>query len=483
MSFEGLPRHIQDAFSQRGFTELTAVQQRVLDPALAGKDLRISSQTGSGKTAAVGILLAPLFAEAKSTGKPRALVICPTRELAQQVRSELSWVLAGGEGAETTRIGVVTGGTSMRDEMRTMSRGADLVVGTPGRLLDHLKRGTVVVEDIRAVVLDEADQMLDLGFREDLEAILEKLPKERQTHMMSATFSRPVLVLANRYQKNAVHLEATRLGAANVDIAHVAHLVKAEQRDDALVNLLLLAPDELTLVFVKTRIDATKVAHHLAKSGFSAAALHGDMEQRERTRVLDGFRQGQIKILVATDVAARGIDVLDITRVIQADLPGDPEALTHRSGRTGRAGKKGLNVMLVPMNAREQALRLLGRAKATVVWRPLPTADEIHASADARLEAQLIAPLGDEAPDFRQRRLAARLVRDVDPFTLVVRLLRFAGHDGPCAPKVLTVVEPPKMPAGGYPVTARVDRARPPWKRKTGPYAGPKPGPNRGPQR
>ena len=152
MSFERLPRHIKDAFSQRGFTELTAVQQRVLDPALAGKDLRISSQTGSGKTAAVGILLAPLFAEAKSTGKPRALVICPTRELAQQVRSELSWVLAGGEGAETTRIGVVTGGTSMRDEMRTMSRGADLVVGTPGRLLDHLKRGTVVVEDIRAVV-------------------------------------------------------------------------------------------------------------------------------------------------------------------------------------------------------------------------------------------------------------------------------------------------------------------------------------------
>jgi ATP-dependent RNA helicase DeaD len=451
-TLDRVPEVVRKAMAERGFETLTDVQRAVLDPALEGRDLRLSSQTGSGKTLAFAMLLAPLLepevraahkGEKKTMGcRPAALVITPTRELAAQVKNELAWAL----GASGARLTSVTGGTSVRGEVRDLSMAPDIIVGTPGWLRDHLDRGVIDASSVRIVVLDEADQMLDLGFREDLEAILGKMPPERRTHLVSATFPRDVLRLAQRYQNDAAQVEGTRLGAANRDIAHVAYQVPPAKRLDAVINLLLMDPDEQALVFVRTRADAGELARKLSHEGFAAAALHGDMEQPERTRTLEAFRTGRLKTLVATDVAARGIDV-DIGRVIHSDPPSDPDAYTHRSGRTGRAGRKGESAILVPAGMREKVTMLLRRAKVEVEWRAVPGAEEVLRRRDERLHAVLSAPHApdESVPDGRQRKLAARLLSDVEPLTLVLRLLARADRaDGP-APRAVDLPSPPPL--------------------------------------
>ncbi len=247
--------------------------------------------------------------------RPAALLVAPTRELAAQLQKELSWLYQ----PLGIRVAAVVGGTSYGGELRSLRTGPLVIVGTPGRLLDHLERGSIDPSAAYSVVLDEADQMLDLGFRDELEAILGKTPAERRTHLVSATFPREVLSLANRYQRNAADVQGTQRGEANEDITHIAHLVRSGERDAVLVNLLLLAPGERTLVFVRTRADAADIADRLANRGFGARALSGEMEQWERTKTLDAFRNGNISTLVATDVAARGLDVPDVSRVIHAD--------------------------------------------------------------------------------------------------------------------------------------------------------------------
>ncbi|WP_437303151.1 DEAD/DEAH box helicase [Sorangium sp. So ce388] len=398
---DALPAPLAGALARRGFTSLTPVQQAVLAPDLAGRDLRVSSQTGSGKTVAIGLALAPRLERAlaerapaaapdaapRATAAPAAVIIAPTRELAAQIAAELSWLLS----PLGARVACVTGGTSFGAEARSLRRDPLVIAGTPGRLLDHLERGTIDPRGVLALVLDEADQMLDLGFREELEAIAGRMPEDRQTHLVSATFSRDVRALADRFQRDAVSVEGTRPGAANVDIAHVAHLVLPAERDAAIVNLLLLAPGERTLVFVRTREGAAELADKLSALGLPAGALSGDLEQRERTRTLDAFRSGAITTLVATDVAARGIDVPEVGRVIHADPPGDPEIFTHRSGRTGRAGRKGTSVLLVAPFAREHALRLLRRARVEATFRAVPSPDDVLRAADERLAAELAA--------------------------------------------------------------------------------------------
>jgi ATP-dependent RNA helicase DeaD len=477
-TLERVPEVVRAAMADRGFGTLTDVQRAVLDPALEGRDLRLSSQTGSGKTLAFAMLLAPLLdAGARAARKselaavkktmgchPAALVITPTRELAAQVKNELAWAL-GGSGA---RLTAVTGGTSVRGEVRDLSMAPDVIVGTPGRLRDHLERGVIDASSVRTVVLDEADQMLDLGFREDLEAILGKMPPERRTHLVSATFPRDVLRLAQRYQNDAAQVEGTRLGAANRDIAHVAYQVPPAKRLDAVINLLLMEPDEQALVFVRTRADAGDLARKLAAEGFAAAALSGDMEQAERTRTLEAFRTGRLKTLVATDVAARGIDV-DIARVIHSDPPSDPDAYTHRSGRTGRAGRKGESAVLVPASMRERVTMLLRRAKVEVEWRPVPSADEVLRRRDERLHAVLSAPHGPDetTPDGRARKLAARLLSDVEPLTLVLRLLARAERAHGPAPRAVDLPSPPPLRVVHAPDRTARDRL----ERRSGPPA------------
>jgi len=319
----GIPEQLAEAMRRRGFEELTSVQRAVLDADAEERDLRISSQTGSGKTVAIGLALAQhLSADATSAAADRkstsVLVLVPTRELAMQVRDELSWLFAGIPGLG---IEVVIGGTSIGLERRALSRRPRVVVGTPGRTLDHLKSGALDCSRVEHVVLDESDRMLDMGFREELEAILEKMPSERRTHLVSATFAAGVRKLADRFQKKVLQIEGTRLGAANRDIEHVAHLVDRHGIYPAVVNLLLLNEGGRCLIFVERRVDASSLAEKLSADGFPVQSFSGELPQAQRTRTLNAFRDGTMKTLVSTDVAARGIDVPDIELVIHADVP------------------------------------------------------------------------------------------------------------------------------------------------------------------
>lgn len=447
--FETLPAALSRALSERGFTALTPVQQAVLAPQLAGKDLRISSRTGSGKTVALGLVVgqqlidsAPAPAPTASLcAHPRVLLIAPTRELAAQIGRELEWLYA------ELKIGicVVTGGTSVGGERRQLTRGPAVVVGTPGRLCDHLARGALALGQTECVVLDEADQMLELGFREPLETLLGELSEGCRRHLVSATFARQVLALASRYQRDAVMVTGgDAQQAAHEDITHLAYLVHPRERYGALVNVLLMAPEERTLVFVRTRVDASEVANRLVDDGFRAGALSGEMAQAERTRSLEAFRRGSLSIMVCTDVASRGIDVPEISRVIHAELPSAPEVLTHRSGRTGRAGRKGTSIMLVGANERGMAEMLLVRARIHAQLLSVPSAAEVRAAADERLLEELTrepeAPVegAPEAPS--QAELAKQLIESLGAEQAVERLLARARRDGPVAPGDLTPV-------------------------------------------
>jgi ATP-dependent RNA helicase DeaD len=429
------------AFERKGYGELTAVQAKVLDPSLAGRDLRITSQTGSGKTIAIGIALREEVGKPapskKGVARPRAIVVAPTRELARQVEEELTWLYAD-LGA---RVASTTGGASYREEHRALSAGPAVVVGTPGRLLDHLNRKSVDPADVSAIVLDEADRMLDLGFREELEAILESLPGEHRTHLVSATFPRDVRALADRVQNDAAHVEGTRLGSANTDIKHVIHLVHPREKLGAIVNLLLATPEAQTLVFARTRADVADIADELDKAGFRVGALSGELEQAARNRALSAFKRGDMQALVATDVAARGIDVQDIARVIHVDVPTNADAYTHRSGRTGRAGRQGTSSLLVPPSALKQAVSILARAGAAHTIEPMPSAEDIRRAADDRLFAELTAEDGAETPiDERTACLAARVLESGDVARTVGRLLLRSRGPGRTEPRELTPV-------------------------------------------
>ncbi|MRG96196.1 DEAD/DEAH box helicase [Polyangium spumosum] len=468
MTIDSLSPALAAAFQSRGYSSLTPIQEAVLDPSHAGRDLRLFSQTGSGKTVAIGLVLAPdlerILAERASATEtpgacatPATIVIAPTRELAAQLARELSWLFRP-LGAS---VCAVTGGTSIPQELYNLRQGPLVVVGTPGRLVDHLERGAIDPSRVCAAVLDEADQMLDMGFREELETILGKMPEERRTHLVAATFSREVSALANRYQRDAVAVEGTSLGEANQDITHVAHLVKPDERDAAVINLLLLAPADRALVFVRTRDGAAELAERLGQAGFSARALSGELEQRERTRTLAAFRSGAVTTLVATDVAARGLDIPDVGRVIHADPPSDPETFTHRSGRTGRAGRKGTSVMLVPPQARDYVARLFRSGGIRATWSPAPSPDDVLREADARLAAELRAPAAEPA-DPRLQALAASLLADMDPAALVTTLLARSRHTGPSAPLPVTALVPHEpLPRRPPEPRASRDRAAP----------------------
>ncbi len=446
---------LASALEEKGFTDLTQVQKAVLDPALAGRDLRVTSQTGSGKTVAIGFILRALAAEPSSAkdrlAHPRALVIVPTRELAKQFVEELRWLYA----PIAAKVAGVTGGAVYRDEMRALAQNPVVVVGTPGRMLDHLNRGSIMPSEVGAVVLDEADRMLDLGFREELESILALTPKERATHLVSATFPRDVEALANSVQKQPAHVQGTRLGVANVDIDHVLHVVEPRQRLDAVVNLLLASPEAQTLLFVRTRADVSEVADKLGEAGFAVTALSGEMEQRERDRALNAFRRGDQRVLVATDVAARGIDVQDVTLVIHLEPPTDPDSYTHRSGRTGRAGRKGKSVLIVVPSAQNKTTMLLRRAKVTARVEPVPSAQMIREQTDQRFFDTLTSDEGEE-PTEQQRALVARLIARDDHVRAISRLLALARAEGPTQPREVRHIDAnSKGPARGKPAFGR----------------------------
>ena len=376
---------LERALVARGYADPTPVQLAVLQPDQGGRDMLVSAQTGSGKTVAFGLaFVTHLLGDAErfeQAAEPLALVVAPTRELALQVQRELAWLYAN-TGA---RVISCVGGMDVRTEKHALANGAHIVVGTPGRLRDHLERGRFDASKLKTVVLDEADEMLDLGFREDLEFILDATPSERQTLMFSATMPRQIAELAKTYQRDALRIETIQRNAQHVDIEYRALRCAPNDVEHAVVNVLRFYETRAALVFCSTRDSVRRLHASLSERGFSAVALSGELTQAERTTALQALRSGRSRVLVATDVAARGLDLPDLTLVIHADLPNDRETLLHRSGRTGRAGRKGTCVLIVPHTRRRKAEQLLGAASIRAQWAVPPAAEDIRARDQERL--------------------------------------------------------------------------------------------------
>jgi ATP-dependent RNA helicase DeaD len=434
-----LPPAVADALAARGYDSATPVQATVLDVGCVGRDLLVSSQTGSGKTIAFGAAIAqtllgpgpgpaPDPAERATAGAPAVLVVVPTRELAVQVRGELGWLL----GRTGLKLAAFTGGTAISGDLRVLHQGVDLVIGTPGRLCDLLRRKRLSLGSVRVVVLDEGDEMLDLGFREDLQTLLQASPASRQTLLLSATLPPEIQALARRFQRDALRIDPRRTAGASGapaphgDITYVAHLIAGADRLPTVVNVLRAADTGRAIVFCTTREGVSRLHAALVGRGFAATAISGDRAQAERDRALEQLRRGDARVLVATNVAARGLHLPDVDLIVHADLPLNAESLTHRSGRTGRAGRKGTAVLLASVGERRKAERLLAAAHVAAVWTPAPSPEIITAAARQRLFDDLVAnqtPAADAGGDAGLDQAIGRLTERLPVDQLLRRLL------------------------------------------------------------
>ncbi|MHA7889343.1 DEAD/DEAH box helicase [Roseicyclus sp.] len=469
--FSGLPDTLSRALAAKGYSAPTPVQQAVTAPDLAGLDLLVSAQTGSGKTVGFALALAADLLDAEGRfdrpATPLALVIAPTRELAMQVQREFDWLFA--------EAGIVTasavGGMDTRTERRALERGAHVVVATPGRLRDHVGRGVIDLSDLKAVVLDEADEMLDMGFAEDLEFILDHTPAERRTLLFSATVPRGIAKLAQTYQKpDTRRIEVGDKDSQHSDIAYLALTVAPSDIEKAIINLLRYHDPQTAIIFANTRAMVARLVAKFSNRNFSVVALSGELSQTERTHALQALRDGRAKVCIATDVAARGIDLPGLELVIHADLPTNSESLLHRSGRTGRAGRKGTSVLIVPARQRSKAQRLLKFANLEAEWGTPPSADEVLARDEERLmtDPAWNRPLAPEEQAF-----AERLMQAQPPEKIAAAYLRLYRERN-SAPEILgEAPEPgarkPREAASFGPSTwfslslGRKDRAEPRW--------------------
>lgn len=455
MPFPSTHPALAEALAQRGYATPTAVQAAVLEAGNAERDLLVSAQTGSGKTVAFGLAAAPtLLGQAhrfEAAGAPLALIVAPTRELALQVNEELSWLYA----STGARIATAVGGMDIRREHRALAAGAHIVVGTPGRIRDHLERGKLDASALRVAVLDEADEMLDLGFREDLEFILEATPESRRTLLFSATLARNIIALTKRYQRDALRIDTLDRSQPHADIDYRAVDVLPAETDAAIVNVLRFYEAPASLVFCATR-DAVRRLHlTLMDRGFSAVSLSGELSQHERNTALDAMRAGRARICVATDVAARGLDLPELDLVVHADLPTNHATLLHRSGRTGRAGRKGVSVLIVPSSRRMRAEQLLYRAGLNAVWSDPPTATQIDARDQARFHDD---PLLKEPATATDLAAARELLTKYEPEALAAALVRVYRARLPQAAEV-TVADPLPAGAPAKPLNRRERRA------------------------
>ena len=403
------------ALAERNYDSLTPVQTAVLADEASGRDLLVSAQTGSGKTVAYGLAIAnELLGDAERFDRaaaPLALIVAPTRELALQVHRELAWLYRHAN----ARVVSCVGGMDPRREQRELAAGAHIVVGTPGRLCDHLRRNRLDISELKAVVLDEADEMLDLGFREDMEIILETTPETRRTLLFSATLPRVIVALAKEYQREAFRIEVGGDEGGHADIDYRAIRIAPGDVDHAVVNTLRFFESPSALVFCNTREAVRHLQATLSERGFSVVALSGELTQNERTHALQALRDGRARVCVATDVAARGIDLPNLDLVIHADIPNDPEVMQHRSGRTGRAGRKGVSVLLVPPARKRRAEVLLNLAGIDAIWGTAAQADEIRKLDQERMlkDALFAEETTPEDLVLAQALLAERSAEDI----------------------------------------------------------------------
>ena len=424
MPFPQINYALERALAAQGYLEPTPVQQAVLEQGGPDRDLLVSAQTGSGKTVGYGLAFAStLLGEAERfgpAGPPMALVVAPTRELAMQVHGELAWLYAETD----ARLVTCVGGMDPRREQRELRQGAHIVVGTPGRLKDHLERGNLDTSGLRVIVLDEADEMLDLGFREDLEFILDASPPERRTLLFSATIARDIATLARRYQRDAVRIDTIARDEPHGDIDYRAMRVAPNELENAVVNVLRFYEARGALVFCHTREAVRHLHASLVERGFAAVALSGELTQSERTHALQALRDGRARVCVATDVAARGLDLPDLGLVIHAELPTNRASLLHRSGRTGRAGRKGVSVLLVPLNRQRKAEQLIHAAGVDATWSGPPSAESIRKRDQERmLEDPILAgEPADEDAALAQALLEGRSAEQIA--SALIRLYR-----------------------------------------------------------
>ncbi len=412
---------LRDALDDRGYSTLTPVQEAVLAPELQGRDLLVSAQTGSGKTVGFGLAVAPVLLDDAdrfdAAAAPLGLVIAPTRELALQVKRELGWLFAKAGAV----IASCVGGMDMRDERRALARGAHIVAATPGRLRDHIMRGSIDMSALRAVVLDEADEMLDLGFREDLEFILGEAPAQRQTLMFSATVPKSIAQLAQSYQQDAERIVVKSGSAQHADISYNAMVVAPHDTENAVINTLLFHHAPNAIVFANTRAMVNRLTTRLSNRGFQVVALSGELSQTERTHALQAMRDGRAQVCVATDVAARGIDLPNLDLVVHAELPSNHETLLHRSGRTGRAGRKGVSALVVSHKTRRKAERILQMAKVRAEWTDAPSAEAVQTREEARMYAH---DTWEQPVEAGEQEVVAQLAQRFSPAQLAAAYLR-----------------------------------------------------------
>ena len=368
----GLCPEIMKAVKNMGFEEASPIQAKAIPAMMEGKDIIGQAQTGTGKTSAFGI---PLLEKIDPKNKKlQAIVLCPTRELAIQVAEEIRNLA---KYMHAIKVLPIYGGQEIVKQIRSLKSGTQLIIGTPGRVMDHMRRKTVKMENIHTVVLDEADEMLNMGFREDIETILEGVPEERQTVLFSATMPKPILDITKRFQKNAELIKVTKKELTVPNIEQFYYEVKPKNKEEVLSRLLDIYNPKLSVIFCNTKKQVDLLVNGLLGRGYFAAGLHGDMKQAQRDRVMEGFRKGKTEILVATDVAARGIDVEEVEAVFNYDLPQDDEYYVHRIGRTGRAGRVGRSFSFVTGKEVYKLKEIQRYCKTKIYAQKVPSLDDV----------------------------------------------------------------------------------------------------------
>ena len=417
----GLEAALLTTLDTLGYEEPTPIQREAIPPLLAGRDLLGQAATGTGKTAAFAL---PLLQRIARSGRrcPSVLILVPTRELAIQVAES---VTRYGKELQVSVLPVY-GGQAIGQQLYALRRGVDVVVATPGRALDHIQRKTLQLKTVQTVVLDEADEMLDMGFAEDLDAILEQTPKERQTALFSATMPPRIASIARRHLKEPVEIriakEPLKAGAAP-RVHQTAYIVARPHKEAALARILDMEAPKSALVFCRTRIEVDELTAMLTGRGHRAEAIHGGMNQSQRDRVMNSFRSGQTELLVATDVAARGLDIPSVSHVVNYDLPTSPESYVHRIGRTGRAGREGAAITII--DPREQRLlwNIEQLTKAKIVVTPVPTVADLRTKRLARTRSAVEDVL--TAGDLELfRAVVASFAKEGDPTEVAAAALK-----------------------------------------------------------
>ncbi|MDW7652007.1 MAG: DEAD/DEAH box helicase [Bacillota bacterium] len=430
-----LSEELMRAVSSLGFEEATPIQEQAIPAALEGKDLIGQAQTGTGKTAAFGIPLVErlLVSERQIQG----IVITPTRELAVQVAEELNKI---GQ-FKSIRTLPVYGGQDIQRQIRGLQKRPHIIVGTPGRLLDHIRRRTIRLQDIRTVILDEADEMLNMGFIEDIESILQETPQERQTLLFSATMPAPIQQLARRFMQDPqmISVRSKEVTVPNTEQYHI--VLEERQKFDVLCRLLDTQSPELAIVFGRTKRRVDELFEALNKRGYSAEGIHGDMTQARRDSVMRQFKDGSIDVLVATDVAARGLDISGVTHVYNFDIPQDPESYVHRIGRTGRAGKTGAAITFVTPREISLLRVIEGGTKRRIQRQSVPTMKEAIEGQQRLAVEKILQTIESENITYYKPQ-AEELLKEHDALVLLAAALKMLTKEPDTTPVSLTEEAP-----------------------------------------